>query len=573
MMTHATGRFLFRFSVALLMLAMLALPGVSNAKPKMVSGDKAKWSETPGYIVGEARVDNPDLALPAAQADAMISALQELGTYKNLDLFRDYYVATFQDKEAPAALGPVAREYLELVKANYTLANSTVQGWKDGKKTWSVGIAAYTANDTSNAWQKEFAEKYIAEGEAALKAAATATESGAILDGLEKSARAYDIFNGLIGAFGESHPEFPQITDMFEDAEFELSMKLEKLSVWPVVKRKYIDKASLPKTLTVTTTYAAADGDVPLPGLTFSISADDGVVLADMMDKVTTGDDGKGTFTLAELNTSGPAGVTLTLELGGTGSLGGMAPTSKFEFIDAASGKTFKIDDAPMVKVEGGSFEFGASADDPLRQDDEVPVVQVKVNSFYIDAHEVTNAQYKAFLEDTGYRGESKYAYLDEFSADDKPVIGISWKDAKAYALWAGKRLPNEAEWEYAASGAGQTIYPWGNEFEATACVNENNGSGTAAVGTVGSANSFGLYDAAGNVWEWVNDAYDWDLLKKQQADSLYSGTDVPADLRSVRGGSYKSGPADLRTSNRLGMNPEARTDDIGFRCARDAND
>ncbi len=553
-----------------LLLAGLFLATGVQAKPKMISGNKAKWVDQPGVIVGEVKVDREDQALAAAKADALIQALELLGTHKNLSSFRDYYIARFTGTEPAAPPVKIAREYLDLVEQNHTLAYSEVQGWKDGKKTWFVGLAGYTIVDSSHTWQTTFADKYLAEGKQKADAAKQATAGGKYYQGLAASAEAFMIYDGLLQAFGEAHPEFPQITDLQMEAETDLGMKLDKLQIWPVVKRKYLAQEKLPKTLHVSVSYETPDGTVPLTGVPFAWKAEDGLTVS--AGEMVSGDDGKVALTVEKLDVSGPVGLTVSPTLPGeTGITFEKFPSASFEFIDKASGITFNVDTAPMVLVDADSVLLGASSDDPLKQDDEVPAVEVKVAPFYMDVHEVTNAQYKTFLEATGYRGESRFSDIPDLNADDKPVVGIRWRDAYAYALWAGKRLPTEAEWELAASGPNGFIYPWGNDFDPSKCANQANSTFPSAPGTFPGNSPSGIKDLAGNVWEWTADGYDWDLLKKQSAGAMYTPPEA-TDLRSVRGGSFKSGPADLRTSNRLGMNPAARTDDIGFRCVRDAN-
>ncbi|MFH0883574.1 MAG: SUMF1/EgtB/PvdO family nonheme iron enzyme [bacterium] len=572
-MNRALGKSRVRWSRILpLLLAGMFLASGVQAKPKMVSGKKAKWVDQPEIIVGESKVDREDQALSTAKADALIQALELLGTHKNLTVFREYYIAKFTGAEAEAVLGDVAREYLDLVEANHTLAYTEVQGWKDGKQSWFVGLAGYTIADSSQAWQKAFAEKYLAEGQKVAEAAKNATAGGDYYGGLAKSAEAFMIYDGLLGAFGEAHPEFPQITDLQMDAEMELGMKLDKLSVWPVAKRKYLSQEDLPKMLNISVSYSTPEGAVQLAGVPFNWKAADGLTVAVSGTELVSGDDGKATLTLQKMEVSGPAGIDIAPVLPHlTSAFMKSLPSAKFEFIDKASGKTFNVDSAPMALIDADSVLLGASSDDPLKQDDEVPAVEVKVTPFYMDVHEVTNAQYKAFLDATGYKGESRFSDIGELNADDHPVVGVTLRDAYAYAMWAGKRLPSEAEWELAASGPEGLVYPWGNGFDPSKCANQANSTTPMAPGTFPGDSPYGIKDLAGNVWEWTADGYDWEMLKKQSAGMMYMSPEAK-DLRSIRGGSYKSGPADLRTSNRLGMNPAARTDDIGFRCVRDAN-
>ena len=178
-----------------------------------------------------------------------------------------------------------------------------------------------------------------------------------------------------------------------------------------------------------------------------------------------------------------------------------------------------------MVLIPAGEFQMGS--DDEDADDDEQPVHTVYVDAFYMDEYEVTNAQFKAFVDANPHwqkdQIDAKFhdgTYLKHWSGTDypsgkadHPVVYVSWYAAMAYAEWAGKRLPTEAEWEYAARGglAGQK-YPWGNTL-----VNDRSwGGNTTPVGAY-AANGYGLYDMAGNVWEWCLDAYDAEFYAESQ--------------------------------------------------------
>ncbi|MCE9583408.1 MAG: formylglycine-generating enzyme family protein [Planctomycetes bacterium] len=231
--------------------------------------------------------------------------------------------------------------------------------------------------------------------------------------------------------------------------------------------------------------------------------------------------------------------------------------------------------------------------------DGERPARQVSVKAFAIDRYEVTNAQYRRFLEAVGKTGDHsrcdprepkgkdhtprywrefnpllkdpEYAATAPFSAatftdDAKPVVGVDWFDAAAYAGWAGKRLPTEAEWELAARGNDGRRWPWGNDWkwglantggeklgaDVHAGGREKDGwIYPAPVGTFpGGRSPFGCDDMAGNASEWCSDAY--------------------GNERVVRGGSSRSAPSSARCASRFHYEPEFRTFTLGFRCAKD---
>ena len=247
-----------------------------------------------------------------------------------------------------------------------------------------------------------------------------------------------------------------------------------------------------------------------------------------------------------------------------------------------------------MVLIPAGSFEMGS--EDPEAEADEQPVHTVHLDAFYMDAHEVTNAEYKRFvnanpewgkdnIEDRFHNGD----YLAYWSGNDypageadHPVIWVSWYAAMAYAEWAGKRLPTEAEWEYAARGglAGKK-YPWGDTITDADANYAQNVWGTTPVGAY-AANGYGLYDMAGNVWEWCLDAYDADFyaVSDDSRNPIAGGetvqwlrenfTTIPTNSsRVLRGGSWYYFAQGLRVADRTRNTPTFTYDVNGFRCAR----
>lgn len=243
-------------------------------------------------------------------------------------------------------------------------------------------------------------------------------------------------------------------------------------------------------------------------------------------------------------------------------------------------------DAAVMVFVPAGEFLMGTSDADieqykvlfPLRNisrfDNERPQRTVFVDAFYIDRTEVTNRQYKRFLAETGYEPKHYLDYLP-YNALGLPAAVLEWEDAVAYAEWAGKRLPTEAEWEKAARGTDGRFWPWGNEWDATK-LSGNDGTGlkdgykqTAPVAQFPQgASPWGALDMAGNLWEWVSDWYDADYYRKNPSNVNPQGPET-GDGHVLKGGGWAENLDFTRCASRLGGNPGSLL--RGFRCAMDA--
>ncbi len=257
-----------------------------------------------------------------------------------------------------------------------------------------------------------------------------------------------------------------------------------------------------------------------------------------------------------------------------------------------------------MVFVPGGFTQIGADDGQEL----EKPVFWAKINPFYMDEHPVTVFEFRRFVQATGYRTEAENfgnaGFLDEKSkqwtlkdganwvypqgkdqpkaVDNHPVTQVSWNDARAYATWAGKRLPYEIEWEHAARNAvnSRTRYPFGDELRTasgTYLANTWNGifpendavsdgfHHTSPVGHYGKT-PLGLVDMTGNVWQWCED---W---RQNYADVIQGKSPVNPTEKVQRGGSFLCEPGwchGYRVSGRSFTSPETALMHVGFRCVK----
>ncbi len=306
-----------------------------------------------------------------------------------------------------------------------------------------------------------------------------------------------------------------------------------------------------------------------------------------------------------------PTGVNVT---GGKFSISGSnvairgpftpgALTLTLTWLDGATVLTYTVKDpedippppAGMVIIPAGEFEMGSS--EAEAEDNEQPIRTVYVNAFYMDETEVTNTQFKEFLLENPQwqkgRINAKFAVLNYLhlwngnnypnGKGNHPVAYVSWYAAMAYSEWADKRLPTEAEWEYAARGSLRgKKYPNGNKITPLAANYSDHVRDTTPVAKY-RKNGYGLYDMAGNVWEWCLDEYDGEFYFTFPRDGvarnplsgannvewlLNNYTNVKSS-RVLRGGSWHVVPTDVRVAYRYSLAPTKSYGNIGFRCVR----
>jgi sulfatase modifying factor 1 len=281
--------------------------------------------------------------------------------------------------------------------------------------------------------------------------------------------------------------------------------------------------------------------------------------------------------------------------------------------------EVLRVAPAPRVTVEAGSFAMGATADDlqlarrlcaeemraggslmlelsprcGARFDNESPQVTVFVPAFAMDRTEVTSGEYLACVRGGGCRGSAELRL--EREEPRLPVERVTWWEAAAFCRARGGRLPSEAEWEKAARAFGRRTWPWGADWQegranhgraerlgptgspgGTASAGEDDNvddadgfAGRAPVGSFAAGKSpLGIVDLAGNVWEWTSGYFGRD--PPQSTTHHDPRGPLGGDERTVRGGSYRSPPSDLRVTRRVGLAPGERLAGVGFRCVYD---
>ena len=241
-------------------------------------------------------------------------------------------------------------------------------------------------------------------------------------------------------------------------------------------------------------------------------------------------------------------------------------------------------DGAPLVFIPAGTVPMGVPQGARDGGIDERPNHTVYVDGFYMDKYEVTNGRYLQFVTETGHRSPlhptdpTKNLWQGNMmpeSITNLPVINVDWYDAEAYCQWAGRRLPTEAEWEKAAKGSNDWRFPWGDVEPTNEHLNFGQvWRGEATLVQVGiyekGKSPYGVYDVAGNVWEWVADWYDPDYYQKSP-DRNPKGPITGVD-KAIRSSGWQVETPQVRIFTRIKSKPTDRNHSTGFRCAMDVS-
>ncbi len=247
-----------------------------------------------------------------------------------------------------------------------------------------------------------------------------------------------------------------------------------------------------------------------------------------------------------------------------------------------------ETDGSAMILIPKGSFMMGEDG----KEIEEEPKHEVYLEEYYIGKYEVTNAQYKKFCDETKrkYPKDPEFKGMENYFINypDYPVVMVSWHDAVSYCEWAGMRLPTEAEWEKAARGDDSRKYPWGEndpsdgrycnysfntsdyDYEENYINRADDGyEYTSPVGIFEwGISPYGCYDLAGNVWEWCSDWFSWDAYRREAKDNYKENNN--GEYKVIRGGSFYYSFSSIRSSFRVGADPQFGFLHTGFRTASD---
>jgi formylglycine-generating enzyme required for sulfatase activity len=241
------------------------------------------------------------------------------------------------------------------------------------------------------------------------------------------------------------------------------------------------------------------------------------------------------------------------------------------------------IDQMVIVYIPAGEFLMGSTEMDTGVDYDEFPQHMVYLDAYWMDQTVITNAMFASFLNEMGNQVEGRVTWLDASDEDvliyqadgvwqpysgyeQHPAVEVTWFGAQAYCQWAGRRLPTEAEWEKAARGSDERIYPWGDEIDCDRAQYANCGGGLLPVDSKpAGASPYGALGLSGNTWEWVADWYADDYYENSPTENPPGPVD--GQTRVLRGASWEYDWKHLRAANRRHNGPAVSMHDYGFRC------
>lgn len=232
-------------------------------------------------------------------------------------------------------------------------------------------------------------------------------------------------------------------------------------------------------------------------------------------------------------------------------------------------------DGMPQVFIPEGVFTMGDSIGDGARS--ERPVRRIHLSGYWMDLHEVTNRQYESFLNATGHKPDDRWVKWNQDTGPNYPACYVTWYEASAYADWAGRTLPTEAQWERAARGGLEgKRYEWGDnpdpayanaDFQDRLRFSYENHLKYCQPVCEDKPNGFGLFDMCGNVWEWSRDWFDDGWLQNMPEKDPVRLVPTREKVHTLRGGSWQDGPMVVRVSSRLLRHRDNFYDTFGFRC------
>ncbi len=527
-----THRILFSASAVFLCLAAITLFSCATVSPKEVKQEK-------GYYYGFGSGSSASEAEDRAKRDLISNALSETAKRRG-------------DRKGRIEIDSSAAKAFKL------------QGLETVAREKAGGSVTVTYRIRESDWIKNEEDRETAvRSEVTLVLTALENASGlALAERMREAGRLLDILSkqGLSRLLTEKGPDSPLMAATIESFCREIAAGL---SIMVTPESGFIGKDTV-----FTAQVRFLDGK---PAGVLPLRVEWTVREAEpVFSPAVVGTDGKAVLAYPQGESFRNRGIMLTVSTDFTPFAPDSAVLSGIDDNTRAQVNYQHFDDAAKffsseVLVQGGSFIAGALARDKRAAKKEAPR-PAETSDFYIDVYPVTNALYGMFIEDTRAKSFPDFWDNPDYNQPDQPVIGVSFEDARRFAAWLSaqlgvvKRLPTEDEWEKAARGGRDAIYPWGDESPADGARANYSGNGrfkaTSPVGSFEAGrNAYGLFDMAGNVWQWT---------------STPSGPG--ASNKIAKGGSWMDGPADLRISVRRDVDPSKGYVDVGFRLVREAS-